>query len=38
MNEISGEPLELGIHDIWHTDCVQGVDGLINFWKNSVNI
>ena len=25
-------------HDIWLTDCVQGVDDLINFWQNSVNI
>ena len=25
-------------HDICHTDCVQGVDDLINFWQNSVNI
>ena len=37
MNIISVELLELE-HDIWQTDCVQGVDDLINFWQNSVNI
>ena len=26
VNKIPGEP-----HDIWHIDCVQGVDDLINF-------
>ena len=35
VNTISGQPLN---HDIWHTDCVQGLDDLINFLSNSVNI
>ena len=34
--QISGELLE--DHDIWLTDCVKGVDDLINFWQNSVNV
>ena len=25
-------------HDIWHIDCVQNVDALINVQQNSVNI
>ena len=36
-NKISEEPLELG-SDIWHTSSVQGVDNMISFRQNSVNI
>ena len=24
--------------DTWHIECIQGVDDLIKFWQNSVNI
>ena len=36
VNKISREPFELGS---WYlaTDCVQGVDDLINIWQKSVN-
>ena len=37
VNKISWEPLVLGLW-FWLTDCVQGVDDLINFWQISVNI
>ena len=37
MTKISLELLVL-YHVIWHTDCVKGVEDLINFWISSLNI
>ena len=37
---VSGERFELGSWylDIWHGDCIQCVNDVINFWQNFVNI